>query len=748
MSMHRWALRTPLLGAVGVLCLFPCLRAFAQQQSQQTLEQVTVTATRAGTQNLQDVPMAVSVISPADMQAYGLAGITDIANEIPSLNMQSLAPGINKFDMRGLVTTALDITNTGDLPLVQIYLDDVPISMQGFTPDLKVFDLERIEVLPGPQGTLYGAGSMAGTIRMLTVKPDLHNLTGYVEAEGSFTDYGAGNNSERGLINIPLVNNVAALRLSAYRADVGGWIDNWGTGQNNANSNDSTQARAALRVMPNENLTIDASYVYSRMTVDGENDVYAGLGDYTFDSLVPEKSSDDFRLSNLTLHWKVQSFDLLSSTSYLQRDVNSTQSFDYSAEYLGVIPDRVAAYETNNNQVTDFTEELRVVSPQDKAFRFTGGAFFEDFKRFYPENAVVPGMDEYLGINSVTDYLAPFPDDLFYGTIDIRARQLAFFGEGTYSVTSSTDVTAGLRYFDYRQDFNLFFAGLAGALGPGEPTLQSGTEKASGVNPRFVLKQKLSSNVMAYVEASRGFRYGGVNEPVPPQFCGAALAGAGLTSAPLTFGPDHLWNYSIGEKSTLLENRLTINSDVFLIDWGDVQTVHNLSCGYYFTQNAGDVRSQGVELQAAYRVASQLTIGFNGSFTDAYARGDIPNIEALSGERSPYFPRWILNLNATYVQPVGHGDLTFRADYTHRGDSFTGFNSTQFGYAELPPMNIVNLAAGYSWGPAEVSLFVNNLTNDRQISSISVAPTGSPQPGNIDYVGRPRTIGLRVHYNF
>jgi outer membrane receptor protein involved in Fe transport len=740
--------RSP-LSAIALFYLLSLHTVQAQDLAQPSaLAEVTVTASREGEQNLQDVPMAVSVISPTEVQAFGLASITDIANEIPSLSVQSLSPGVNKFDMRGLVTTNLDITNTGDLPLVEVYLDDTPISMPGFTPDLKVFDLQRIEVLPGPQGTLYGAGSMAGTIRFITIKPNLTQLTGYVEAEGSATESGSGSNSERALINIPLVQDTAALRLSAYRAHDGGWIYNLASDQRDVNSSDTTQARAALRVRPNDDLTIDASYVHSRLTADGRNDIYSDLGYYVFDTRVPERSTDNLGIANLTLDWTAFSYNIMSSTSDTQRSLTNIDTFDYDALYDGLVPTRVSAYEENNNEVKDFTEEVRVVSPQEQRFRWTSGAFYEDLQRSYPENAVVPGMDSYLGIDSVTQYLTPIPNDIFYGLIGIKAQQLAFFGEGTYTIFSNTSLTAGLRYFSYRQHFSLLFAGLGGVLAPGEASIEDQEARANGINPRVVIKHTVSKELMVYGEASRGFRYGGANEPVPPQFCGAALAQDGLTGAPLTYGPDHLWNYSIGEKSTLLDGRLTADSDVFLINWDDVQTAHGLNCGYGFTENAGHLRSQGTELQTAYRISPQLTIGFSGSFTDAYARGDIPNIDAFGGDRAPFFPRWIANVNAAYVQPVGANAVTLRVDYTHRGDSYTNFNSQQFGYFELPPMNILNLSAAYTWGPAEVTVFVNNLSNTREVNDLQAAATGSPQPGNILFIGRPRTMGVRVHVDF
>ncbi len=221
-------------------------QAAEPQGSQSTLQEVVVTATKQGAENIQNVPMSISVVNTAALDREGISSIGDLVDSVPSVSMQQYGPGQNKFAIRGISDPGnIDPTNLVDQSLVSVYLDDTPISLQGATPDLKVFDLQRVEVLSGPQGTLYGASAMAGTIRLITQKPDATSFFGYAEGDGSDTDGGGGNWNTRAMINVPLIQDRLALRLSGYGAHDSGWIDNIGLPKNDANSDVTAQFRAA-----------------------------------------------------------------------------------------------------------------------------------------------------------------------------------------------------------------------------------------------------------------------------------------------------------------------------------------------------------------------------------------------------------------------------------------------------------------------------------------------------------------------
>lgn len=719
------------------------------------LQEIVVSATRVGDESVQKIPMAISVVSPAALDSKGLGSISDFVGELPSVNMQSVSPGENVIDMRGLVTSEVNPTNAQQRSLVALYLDDASIGQEGFNPDLHVYDLERIEVIRGPQGTLYGAGSMAGTIRLITKKPDLSAFSGDGDVSVSETKHGGTNTSERGMINLPIIQDQLAARLVLYRSNDSGYIDNIELGQRDANPVYSTQERLAIRWKPADTFTLDASATLARLNVKGRNTVYQQLGDYTYESLTPEQLADYFKLFNVTGDMDLGFAHLVSSSSYTQRHIAEDESFESLDENLLTPGTRLPASNLNGNDIHKFQEEIRLVGRPDGQLRWITGAYYERDSQFYPQNLVSPGFDSTFGaeigdptFNSQTAYGTPAPNTPFYGTINLVERQFALFGEATYSILPQFDLTLGARYFDFKDDFNLFFTGVAGAIAPGNPDLGSGEQSSKGVNPRGVLTYRITDQVMIFGEAARGFRYGGVNEPAPVTFCGADLAAIGLSASPESFGPDHLWSYTLGEKGTFADGRLVMNVDGFYIIWDDVQTIHNLSCGYNYTENAGKVKSQGLELESKLRATSALTFGLAGSFTDAKADGSIPNLSAVDGDRAPWFPRTILSVSGNYDVPLPQAKIEISADYTYRSDAYTDFSPAVFDYARIPSSVLLNASVGYVTDRWSLALFGTNLTNNHLVSIIDVNTNGPYQPGNLQYWGRPRTIGVHAHVKF
>jgi outer membrane receptor protein involved in Fe transport len=743
---------------VGIVLAVPavCLGAEGESTTAEvSLQEVVVSATRQGEQSVQTVPMSISVISPAALDAKGLGGLSDFVRTLPSVNMQSESPGVNSIEMRGLVTTSPDITSLQDRSLTATYLDDAPISVQAANPDLKVFDLERIEVLKGPQGTLFGAGSMSGTIRLITRKPDSHEFHASGDTSVSETEHGGTNYSVRGSANLPLIEDRLAVRLGAYRGEDSGFIDNLELHKRDANDAESTQGRVAVRWTPLDALTVDASATFARLVSHGDYGTYPALGTYTYESLTPERFDDYFKLYNVTADQDLGFAHLITSVSYQDRAYTDQRSFEFFDEALITPGVHLPSNAMQINTLKDAPQEIRLVSNQNQRLRWILGAFHEYYHRFYPQIVNSPGFDaaveDLYGIppTSQSTYGTAAPDQPFWGTIDVKERQYALFSEVTYAVLPKLDVTLGARYFDFRQDFNLFFTGFAGALGPGEPLLRNGVQTSKGANPRFVASFKVDESVMVYTQAARGFRYGGVNLPVPLTFCATDLANAGLTNAPATFGPDNLWNYEIGEKGRFLDNRVLFNVTGFFVDWRDVQTTFPLQCGYPFVENNGRIHSRGIEVESQAKVSRDLTVSFSGSFTDARTDGPLANLGAPDAARVPFFPRLITSLGADYVTRLRSGVLDWSADWTYRGSAYTQFNLADPLTRYIPSSSMLNASITYSIHEWEVGVYGTNLTNNLLINSI--APnnrTAAYQPDDEVYIGRPRTIGLRIHYGF
>jgi outer membrane receptor protein involved in Fe transport len=760
-------------GAMALVCLvLGCLvsapaAAQAQdvqgQQSANQLEQVVVTASRQGEENIQNIPMAISAISPESLEKFGLGGLEDYAKMVPSLSLQQFGPGINKIDIRGITTSGIDYTDVQDRPLVAVYLDDTPISLQAQNPDIKVFDLERAEVLRGPQGTLYGAGAMSGTIRLITKKPDLQQFSASSGVNLSDTEsgYGSFNYSLRQMVNIPIIDGELAMRALVYRGDDSGFIENIGQGDK-AHADTTNQARLAVRFKPSEDFIIDGSITYEDLEA-GVHDGFSGLGPYQFTSLEPELTKDSLKIFNVTVEKDFEPAVLTSSTSFLDRNNANLAANEYgvNAFLFGAQLPLDPALDIVSNNTKDFVEELRVVSRNSSMLKWTSGVFFERFRRDYFQDQPATNFDTRWGNEigfptySSLDDGAFHANDDFSGDQNSSERQVAVFGQATYTPIPNLDMTAGLRYFDWHQDFVLYFGGVFGvspfATSPtslGVPLTESGTAHASGVNPRFALDYHFTEDDMIFAEAAKGFRYGGVNQPVPISICAPYLAQLGLTQAPLTFGPDKLWSYSLGEKSSFLDRRVSLNLTGFFIDWTDVQTTRDLACSYYFIENKGKIESRGAELEAVARITQAFRVSLNGSYTNATTDGLIENLNAPSGSPTPFDPKWIANVAATYDVPVGDDILSLSGNYAYRSRAGTTFNPTDSNYRVIPLSRTLDAALTYEMPTFQVGLFGSNLTNGNKIVNIGAEIAGSLEPGDTYFYARPRTFGVRLTAQF
>jgi outer membrane receptor protein involved in Fe transport len=775
--------------------------------------EVVVTANRSGAQSLQKVAIPISVVNVDQVDKSGQGTLLDLAKFSPSLSITESAPGQNKFDMRGLSTGGYAESDTSDRSLVAVYLDDTPISVQGQTPDLRIYDLDRVEILRGPQGTLYGAGSMAGTIRFITAKPSATSVFGTLEVTGADTEHGNLSDSFRGMVNVPLIADKLALRATVYQGEDGGFIDNiGGRNKQDANLNRSTQARIALRWTPTEKLTADFSYTYEKSRAYGLNSVFTGLAPYTISTNGPEGTRDDFSLYALNWDYDLGFADLVSASSYTWRRLGYQASIEptigyFFADYFGLTPSTTSyplfeppttysqaiadalppEYFLITQKIQDYMQEVRLVSKDTGPVKWTVGAFYEHQKRNLYQDIPTPGFDTLSYENTYAEFgfIPPFntpdglynsqtvdgafhPNDIFSGLQNITEHQIALFTDDTWHVTKKFDLTAGVRYFNFHENYYLFEGGVYGVVNH-VPLQQYAQQSANGFNPRFNASYHVSDDILVYAEAAKGFRYGGANQPVPIGSSGIALSCAqdlmayGYSSAPLTFGPDHLWSYSVGEKARVLGGRMTVNTDAYWIDWSDVQTRLALNCSYFFTDNKGSITSRGVEFQTTVRLTPEFTFSGSASYNDARAAENIDTAGAFKGDLAPYFPRWIASANLFYDRSLWAGQLHAQVGYQFRGHEQTAFNpqstALQGGvltatgpnpvFAVIPTQNNLSAAAAYDFGRYELGIFGNNLADGVKITDIGRATYYAVyQAGDRDTVARPRTVGLRLKVKF
>ncbi len=777
--------------------------------SSSALGDIVITANRSGAESLQKVPMAVAVINVDQITKSGQGNLADIAKFTPSLSITEGAPGYQKFNMRGLSTGGYASSDTSDRSLVAVYLDDTPISVQGQTPDLKVYDLERVEVLRGPQGTLYGAGSMAGTVRFVTAKPNMTSTFGTAEVGAATTEHGEASFSGRGMINLPIVSDTLAVRANFYVGRDGGWIDNIGRhNKEDSNRNSTYQGRVAVRWMPDPKLTVDASFTYERSRALGLNQAFSGFDKQTVLTNGPEGTDDRFRLYTLGFDYDAGFADVVVTGAYTDRAIGFDASVEpqigyFFQDYGSGLPisnttfplfQAPTTYSKDialklpaelyqiDQKLKDYMLEGRLVSKPGGPVTWTVGVYYEKQKRHLRQDIPTPGFDKlsYMNYfygpfntpdglyNSQTVDAAFQPDDIFSGLQDVDERQIAAYADGTWHVTPKLDLTAGLRYFNFKETYFLFEGGVYGVVNH-LPLTTNAKLKSTGVNPRGNISYKVSDDFMIYGEVAKGFRYGGGNQPVPLGTTGVAgqctsdLAGYGYTAAPLTFGPDKLWNYTIGEKAKFANGRITLNASAYYIDWSDVQTRLRLNCSYFFTDNKGKITSKGLELETMIKATPELTFQLSGSYNDSHAKGDIPTVGAFDGDRTPYYPQWTASAQFFYDRKVGDGDLHFQAGYQYQSSQNTTFNNfttvLQNGklvatgpsqtFAVIPETHNLSAAVAYDFGPFELGLYGNNLVNGVNITNIGRATYYQVyQPGSRITVARPRTIGVRAKVKF
>jgi outer membrane receptor protein involved in Fe transport len=774
------------------------------------LQEVVVTANRSGAQSVQNVAIPISVVDPTLADRSGLGNLSDLAKFSPSLTIIQGAPGFNQISMLGLTSMPYRTSDTSDRSLVAVYLDDTPISVQGQTPDLRVYDLERVEILRGPQGTLYGDSSMAGTVRYITAKPSSTSSFGTLEITGADTEHGAPSYSIRGMFNTPIVDDKLGFRATFYDGQDGGYINNIGLrDKKDANLNDSIQGRAALRWTPDSTLTVDFAATFEQSHAYGLNDAESGLPKYEMDTNSPEGTRDSLQLYQLNIDKDLGFADLISSTSYTWRRIGYNQSDDYTigyyfANYYG-LPNALynapakfnlatndlipAEHYEIDNKIHDVTQEFRLVSKDGGPIKWTVGAYYEGQRRNLYQDIPTPGFDtsSYTAgfyelatgqpYNSKTTDGAFNPNDIFSGLQNENDEQFALFTDDTWHATKKLDLTAGVRYFNYNESYYLYEGGVYGAIDH-VPLTENAKEKASGFNPRFNASYHVDQDLMVYAEAAKGFRYGGANQPTPiatpaesagpvPNRCLYDLNQYGLSTAPLTFGPDHLWDYTVGEKAKLANGRMTFNADAYYIDWSDVQTRLLLNCSYFFTESAGSIHSKGVEAETTFKITPALTISGSIGYNDSHAADNIPTVGAFIGDQAPYSPNWIASTYVFYDKPVANGMMHLQASYQFRSEQNTTFDPYQTsynsatgvlsktgpseGFAIIPPSHDVDASAAYDFGRYEVGIYGTNLINGVRVTNIGKASAtyyANYVAGNIDTIARPLTVGLRLKAKF
>ena len=769
------------------------------------LQAVTVTATLRE-QELADVPFSIAAPTASVLRARGADEIEDIAINVAGFTVQNLGPGQSQVAMRGASAGQISRDQPGVKEQVGAYLDDSPISLSLFTPDLDLFDVQRVEVLRGPQGTLFGAGSLSGTVRYITGQPEPGVRSMFGEIGAVYIDGGTGGAVAKAGANVPIGDRTAA-RVAVYHNRMGGYMDAVRSDlslDRNINGGTKTGARAALRFAPSDELTITPRVVVQSVKMDGWNriDIFnilanpytttrpaVTLGEREQFLAIDEPYDDDFVLGDVNLRYDFGGVTLTSITSYTWRDLLVTR--DGGALYASIVGGSIGLPEpiyTLDNPFFDattskvFTQELRLAGGNDRATWVLGG-FYSDNKREYGQSVLVSGFEAATGIP--TRGLRAKKDELFFSDLAYDLTQSALFGEATVRVTGRLDLTAGLRYYNFREDREQVFDGAFAHDDNGTAVVSvPGSTEADGFAPRFIASFRPNERLTLNAQASKGFRLGGINDPLNVPIC--TPEDLATFSGRDSWRDETAWNYEVGAKSQMMGGRLSLNLAAFYMDIRDLQlTVTAGSCSSRLIFNVPKSRSQGAEIELVAAPDENLDLSVSATFTQSELKSTLTstdtagNVSVVSGiregNRLPSVPEVQGAASFTWRWPVGaamRGFLTgtyqyVGSRYTQIDDLAAGFGTvdmtafedeggatiggplTQSTFTfdpELPAYSLVNFRVGVVRASWEVALFINNLTDERAFLSLDRERGTRARVGYL--TNQPRTVGLTMTFNY
>jgi len=750
-----------LRSAVTAALACSCALGKAAWAADLDLQEVVVSAEKRDS-TVQKTPVSITAITGSDLQAQGISNLVEVAQQVPGVSFKTSGPGQTEFEMRGLTSTG------GESPTVGFYLDEAALTPPAMAQNGKVvidpnlFDLNRIEVLRGPQGTLYGAGSMGGTIKLVTNQPDLQRFGVDAQAILSDTDGGGFNHTENAMLNLPLAQGLAALRVVGTDRSSSGWIDrdvidpfplevNNSTRrgavaaapvtQRFADSNWETLrgGRASLLVKPLDALSIEAGMLYQSIHQGGPNTIDVPPANEVhyqpFD--VSEPFEDNFNLATLTVKYDFDSFQIVSATANWTRHQLQTQDIseamqDYIGGFLGPPADFPFATTdgglgagsiSEDDYTRQVSEELRVASTGSGPWQWLAGGYYSSFHATSHVYSYYDGFTALFGTNNLADNHRL-----------LQVDQWALFGESSYQITAVLKATAGLRYFLYHSNSA---TSVSGVSANGTSATLYGRAQNSGVSPKFNLAYIPNDNTTLYGTIAKGFRPGGPNSPIPPP----------CAPAPDQFGPDSVWSYELGEKMRFLDSRLSVNGAVYYEDWSNIQQQVAPGCGYKFTTNAGKAKVYGAELEVAVIPAVGLTLSQSVGYTHATNSTTVSQAGVVSGDRLLDVPEVTANTTVTYRYPLPLApslNLVARLN----NNFVDSIQDITFGRNTLPSYDLVNSRVGVEADHWSAMLFVDNLANRKALLSDTGALSANVAIFNRVATNQPRTVGVDLNYRF
>lgn len=724
--------------------------------------EIVVTATRQAT-SLSKVPLSVAVITPQQMDTQGLRNISDITRITPGI---ALTPAANGAGVAGTnqVISIRGISSVVGSPTTGIYIDDTPIqgrplgSANNVYPQL--FDLERVEVLRGPQGTLFGAGAEGGAIRFITPRPGMESFSGYARGELAFTKNGAPTFELGNAFGGPIIKDRLAFRVSAWYRREGGYISeiNEFTKQvtaKDANNLSSYALRGALSWKASDNFSATLSTMYQNEKQDDNSSFYTTVSnpaksDFNATRLFPSPSHNKFVLSNLDLRYDGGAVDIISSTSYFKHDSDLFQDYTHFISsvlfaFPYVFPQGSLESANLADHQKNWTQEIRIQSHPGARLNWVVGGFYGHSKQTSFQLNNDPNLNALLA----TFGAGPLPllpgDHALQQTLGATDIQKAAFGQADFELVDGLKLTAGVRVA--KVDVSAF----RDAIGPiaGANASYSSKTSETPVTPKFGISYQATDSTLLYASAGKGYRIGGINGP-QLSFCDSTLAQIGLKSTPGSYKSDSLWSFEGGVKSKLLDGRLSVAASAFDIRWKNIQQLVSIAaCRGSFIVNVGAARSVGFDLAVDFRVNSNLKVGTSIGYANARLTQDFQGTPgtffARKGDKVGGPPLTIA-VTGDYEQPIGDDRKAYlHADFQHVSQG-PEIDLSVFGTDPLAhrseSFDQLNLRLGLRLKGLDVSVFANNLLDQAPIISRFRGSVGPADNLFTATTIRPRTFGI------
>lgn len=793
------------LVACAVLAALSGAMPAVAQTEDSGLEVIEVTATKR-TQNIQSTPVAVQAMSEKDLKDNNIGNFDDFVRYMPNVTVGGRGPGQADVFIRGMAIQPITVMLSGaqgTSPNVALYLDEQPVTAPGRNLDVYATDLERIEVLPGPQGTLFGASSQAGTVRYITKKPDTSGFEAGFTSGIASTKSGEMSNNVEAYVNLPLTDSLA-FRAALYSVNKGGYIDNVAgeftldpainsqvadsvkglpsdttyTAANNTDLiekdfNDSFYkgGRFGVKYDINADWELLVQHTQQELGADGVFDYDPEVGDLQVQRYFPDKLRDEFSQTSWTTKGFINELEIVYTGAFLDREVE--QSIDYTGYNNGggYIPWYTCSYASDEvshrecldptkgfkgqQEQTRLTQEFRIATDADKALRFIGGVFYDDFDIETQDDYVYVATTELgfvpnapiSGAKNINPNARP-AGVAFFNDITRTEEQIAVFGELSYDLSDQLTVTAGLRWYEIESDFagssNFAEKGVDGDSGRDYDASGGHTDEPLKINDtiaKFNISYQMNDDVMLYATYSEGFRPGGFNRGG-----GIPSANPDFPDVQVSYDTDDVTNYEFGWKAMLLDNTLRFNGNVYFIEWDNMQVSRfdpvNVSI-LTFIENAADSEIRGFEGDFAWQATDNLTLFGAFSYNDTELTSVNAQVIEMApiGSSLPLTPEFQGNMRARYDWEIGDYYANWQLAAQYAGSSYSSIVASE--RQKQDSYHLLNASVGVEKDNWSVKLYVDNLTDERAELFIN----------NQDDIlrvstNRPRTMGLSFSYSY